>query len=529
MNALFDVNGSFGTPVIGPPEFSTPGELLAHMNRLGVSRSLVWNSAGRDHHCDTGNRELLAAIDGEERFVPAFSIGLDMLLARDGLKELCSHRVRAIRLHPTSLRFNATQIAPVIEAVVEQRPVLLGDIREMPDPAAFATRFPNLSLIITHAMWPQLPVVFDAMRRCPNVLADTSWMHSGGTLEYLCREFGASRVVFGLGGRAHQGASIAALQCAGIRDDERELIAHGSLDRLLGLPPTTPQPATIKQPLWERFMTGKPLGLDIVDAHGHLGPLSYWPMDRQEMADQIPQALRDMDRCGIKTLVVSGLHALFNDPLAGNDLLAETLKHHGERFRGWIVLNPFQADRLTPHIDRWLANPFFVGIKIHPDGWRLPVTDPRYEYVWRTANTHRLPILIHTWDTENNSPAMFREICPKYPHAAFIFAHSGGGDRGRREAEEIVANNANVWLEWCGSFCSTIRWEETLPKIGEDRLLFGTDAIVHDFAWELGRLLSLDLPEEMIRPALNENWNALLARRNTPTPRKQPTHVRLQR
>jgi len=527
---LFDVNGSFGIPVISEPEFKTPADLLAHMNRLGVSRSLVWNVPGRNHHCDTGNRELLSAIAGEERFVPAFSVGLDMLLARDGLKHLQSQRVRALRLFPTSLRFNPIQIAPVIEAVAAHTPVLVGDMREMPDPAAFAERFPNLPLIVTHAMWGHLFPLLDAMRRCPNMLADISWLHSNGTIELLCRQFGAKRVVFGLGGRAHQGACIAALQLAEIRDDERELIAHGNLDRLLGLPATKPQPATITQPLWNKFIQGKPLGVEIIDAHGHLGPLSYWPMDRQELADQIPQTLRDMNRCGIQTLVVSGLHALMNDPVTGNDLLAEKLTPHGERFRGWIVLNPFQTDRLMPHLDRWLANPFFVGIKIHPDSWRLPVTDPRYEYVWRTANTHRLPILMHTWDSPNNSPAMFRDICPKYPHAAFIFGHAGGGDRGRREAEDIVATNSNTWLEWCGSFCSSIPWEETLPKIGKDRLLFGTDAVVHNFAWELGRYLSLDLPEEMLRPALSDNWHALLKRRETgPAPKRKQTHVRLQR
>ena len=71
------------------------------------------------------------------------------------------------------------------------------------------------------------------------------------------------------------------------------------------------------------------------------------------------------------------------------------------------------------------------------------------------------------------------------------------------------------WLEL--SFISPRNGPATVKlvpaKIGQDRLLFGTDAVVHNFAWELGRLLSLDLPEAMIRPALGANLSGLLARR----------------
>lgn len=510
ITAFFDVNGSFGVPVTNPPEFPTAGHLLAHMDRLGISRALVWHVAARDHHADTGNRQLLAEIAGQNRLVPAFRIGPDMLWARNGLTDLsaalAARRVRALRV-------NAAPVGPVIEAVATYKPVLLCDVRELPEPGALAERFPQLPIVLTHMMWGQLPMLLDLMRRQENVHADISWIHTGGTIELLCRQFGARRVVFGLGGRAHQGASIAALLHAEIGDDDRELIAHGNLDRLLGLPATPPRPATITQPLWQQFINREPLGIEVLDAHGHLGPSSTWMLERQELADQIPQALRDMDRCGIRTQIVSGIHALFNDPVAGNDLLAEALQPHGDRFRGWIVFNPHHADRLAPHLDRWLANPFFAGFKILCDYWRVPVTDPRFEIVWRTANAYRLPILIHTWDTACDSPAMLRDICPRYPNAAFLLAHAGGGDRGRREAEELVAGNKNVWLEWCGSFCSSIPWEETLPKVGADRVLFGTDAIYHNFAWELGRLLSLDLPAEMLRPILGANLRALLARR----------------
>jgi hypothetical protein len=44
-------------------------------------------------------------------------------------------------------------------------------------------------------------------------------------------------------------------------------------------------------------------------------------------------------------------------------------------------------------------------------------------------------------------------------------------------------------------------------------MLFGTDGMLHNPVWELGRLLSLDLPEAQIRPMLGETMQGILARR----------------
>jgi len=68
-----------------------------------------------------------------------------------------------------------------------------------------------------------------------------------------------------------------------------------------------------------------------------------------------------------------------------------------------------------------------------------------------------------------------------------------------------------VYLEWCGSFCSSIPWEETLRAVGPRRVVFGTDAMVHDFNWELGRLLSLEVPDGTLTAILGANMRRILA------------------
>ena len=84
----------------------------------------------------------------------------------------------------------------------------------------------------------------------------------------------------------------------------------------------------------------------------------------------------------------------------------------------------------------------------------------------------------------------------------------------RREAEALAAAHPNVWLEWCGSFCSTIPWEESFSRVNPAKMIFGSDAFCHNLVWELGRLLSVDLPQEQVRPMLGDTMRRLLALRH---------------
>jgi len=180
---------------------------------------------------------------------------------------------------------------------------------------------------------------------------------------------------------------------------------------------------------------------------------------------------------------------------------------------GYFTFNPFYGADLVKRFDDAFSRPFFAGFKLLCDYWQTPVTDPRFEPVWRYANERRLPILLHTWEGTCDSPALLSDIVPRYLEARFLLGHSGGGDRGRLEAERLALASPNVYLEFCGSFCAARPWEETLAAVGPDRVVFGTDGIYHDVSWELARLLSVDVPDETKVRILGANMRAVLARR----------------
>jgi len=516
--AWIDVNGSIGCPATAEPKFRNSAQLLARMDRLGVGRAIVFHIGARDYNPTWGNQKLLAELaPGSERLIPAFVVGPSQLYENGAMEHLhqgfASQGVRAIRLCPATLRYRLSQVEPILTEVARYKPIVLVDKSELnvvTDLVPLARMFPEISFVYGHVMWGEFSIALDFMQRCENILLDISTFHMRGAVELVIKKFGPQRLVFGLGPPAHNGASIAELMDVPITGAALEMIAHGNIESLLNLPAWEPQASSCQGRLWTNLLEGKPQNTDILDAHAHIGSLGLLMHTDGSLEEEIADLLQRMDRTGIRTAIVSGLEALFSDPVAGNFSLEEALGSYKDRFLGYVVFNPWYAADLEASLDAFFSGSFFVGFKILCDYWRVPVTDPRFETVWAYAHRHHLPILLHTWEGPYNQPGMLKDIVKNFPDATFLLGHSGGGDEGRREAEELAIANPNVYLEWCGSFCSDTPFEETIRRVGSQQIIFGTDVIPHSPAWEIGRLLSLDVPDETLLPILGANMRKIL-------------------
>jgi predicted TIM-barrel fold metal-dependent hydrolase len=524
-SALIDVNAFYGKSATGASEFPEIKDRLDFMNRLGISMSLVWNTESRQNHALSSNQKMIDEIartpNAKGRIIPALAVSGLMHYERNGIqtlkKQMIAGKTRALRFINVFKRLTLCQLEPVIRGISGLKPFIImrHDESNIEDILGFTEMFPDIPVVLTEVMWGPCVVVFDLMRRRKNIFVDNSWLHSYGAVEQAVKYFGAERVLFGTGHKAHGGAAIAQLARADISDKERQLITHGNLECLLGLkgnakaaPIQSSKPA---DSLWERCLSGKTIGVDIVDAHFHLGPSGGYVLKDHEERSQVKPALEVMNALGIQTVIVSGMQALLGEAVTGNDLLEEVLLPNSDRFKGYLGFNPFYADGLVKNFDRYFAGKFFVGFKTLCSYWGVKMDDPRFKPMWAYANKHRLPILNHTWG--KNDIIQLRDVVKKYPHAHFLLGHSGGSEDGRLEAETLAQENPNVYLEWCGSFCNTVSWEKTLQKVNPNQVVFGTDAMAHDINWELGRLLSLDVPDKILIPILGQNMRRILAQR----------------
>jgi len=507
-------------------DFLSLNALLSHLDRLGIDSAVVWSKAAIPSVWEE-NKRLLADIQNtlgaKNRIFPSLVVIPTMISQKCVMQELKDtmekHNIRAIRALPAHHAYDMLQLEPILEQIKELKPVVFTDMGIRNNVLSFlflAEKFPEMPFIVTNGMWGDMTALFDLMRRRSNVFAETSWIHTEGTIKLLAKEFGSKRIIFGADLRSHNGASIAGLVHAEISNAEKSLVAGGNIIRILGLG-AEKNKKTEKQKgnqLWKDFINGKRLDVPVIDAHTHTGIYSPMPVEETTSSAVIRKMLKYMDRIGIeKSITCLGIMDR-GGTVEGDMNLRKMLKPHRDRFSGYLSFHPLFAKEFTEKLDDFFSDGFFIGFKTICDYWKTPVTDERFTPAWEYADKHRLPILFHTWTGGYDSPGQLKNIVKKYPNAQFILGHSGGSNEGRLEAEELAVKNNNVYLEWCGSFCSSILWEETIARVGKNKILFGSDALCHSIDWELGRLLSLNVPDGDLIPILGSNMEKILAMRH---------------
>ena len=218
------------------------------------------------------------------------------------------NKIAALRFTRGMSAFTLGQIEPIVRELLPLKPVLFLNNAETDgrDILDFARAFPRVPVVLTEAGWGRYNFVFDLMRQRKNIHIETSWLHVWGDFELIVKQFGAERILFGLGEKAHNGAAIAALARADLSDSDREKIAHGNLERLLGSRPVKAMAPPVINSLWSNLLAGRPLGVDTIDAHVHIGPSGGYVLENQAVEDQIGPALDQMKKIGINTMIVSG-------------------------------------------------------------------------------------------------------------------------------------------------------------------------------------------------------------------------------
>lgn len=516
-----DLNYVLGKGSSGEPGYDTPESILQQMDYLDIDRAVVFSAEARDWSGINGNHMLLDSLRPYmERLKPAFIITPRDYYEKGTMEYYQSMAangtVRMFRIVPGKTRTALYECEFVLEALanfpitvqIDSRELKLEDYRTL---AELANKFPAINFLLGQKIWCNMESVFNLMKRCKNVLLDTSWLHVRNTIETAVELFGFERLLFATGHKNQYGASIAALNHAELSPEAREAIAHGNAERLMGLAPlaeklSSPPEILKSKPLWQKFASGESLNnLDIIDAHVHQAPpaaLGYLQFSG-DVANSVPEMVKSMDKFGIAHSIVMGSRALGGNNLAGNREFAQQARLCRDRIHGYFVFNPRQSSDFTEEIlEDFFADGFFAGFKTLSGYWKVQHNDQRYKLMWEFAEKHRLPILIHTW----NDVEPLREVAAAYPHAKLIIAHCGGGDSGRMGAISLAEDFSNVYLEICGTFTASLPLAEAIEKLGNTRFIFGTDAALHDIAYEMGAFLSLPLPDETLLPIMNKNF-----------------------
>lgn len=247
----------------------------------------------------------------------------------------------------------------------------------------------------------------------------------------------------------------------------------------------------------------------IIDMHTHIWGDASTPGSSSNDEQTL---LRMADRYALEALVVmplfGGVCPTSDDVEAANRAVAD-LARRDPRVRPMAyVYPPLGTRHALEQIDRWIADGGFVGLKI----WVSIADDPLvFPLIERMIELDK-PTLIHAMHKSvgqlplESDPKHIAALATRYPQAKLIMPHMGGNFL---YSCAVIAPHANVWTDPSGTYCESGMLEHALRVLGEDRILFGSDAPGADFVNNLAKVLAADLPATALRKILAGNAKRL--------------------
>lgn len=260
----------------------------------------------------------------------------------------------------------------------------------------------------------------------------------------------------------------------------------------------------------EEAFAGLPISCPIIDAHTHIGPyhMSGWHQKYDRVDTGL--VLDDLARLDIDCIVTAPHPMVQERMVEANKIAAEMAAKYPGKVYGYISVVPSCGmDAIKKEVDTYRNNPAFLGFKFLT-AYHGDLLQTEYEYAMDFADEMGCPVLCHEY---GNIPDRkeFVEALKTRHNMKLLIAHQGGGFAAEtRACAPIIRDHENAYMEICGSLDNALPLEAIVDMVGENRVIFGTDAINLDPKYELGKVAFAPLSDEVKKKIFAQNYLEVL-------------------
>ena len=228
--------------IVGEGEPTTHEEILELMDRCHIEKAVAYHAIAKDGEMAGGNMELVKLTEGDDRFLrqwcampSAFGEFMSVEELFAGMKK---YDVTSLRLLPKYCGYSLRPYAlgKMMQAAADCKVPVFINMEEVEIDAFYALckDYPDVNFILGNTAYRMNRYFGPILEECPNFYVTTGNYVSHTGIKTFCDHFGAQKLIFDTGlptGSAT--AAVSLISFAEISQEEKELIAHGNIERLL--------------------------------------------------------------------------------------------------------------------------------------------------------------------------------------------------------------------------------------------------------------------------------------------------------
>ncbi len=242
--------------------------------------------------------------------------------------------------------------------------------------------------------------------------------------------------------------------------------------------------------------------MDIIDSHTHVDEYeAFGWFDPPETLIEL------LDEAGIGRAIIM---TYADAPVLKHDALQYiygACKRYPDRLIGYARINP-HAGTAAALLEEAIVELGMKGLKIHQESITAAAHHDSVVRLVKKAAEFDAPTLFHSGDEPLSLPQQFVKLAEEAPEATIILAHMGGYYH-TEDAIEVCEEYDNLLLDTSACpYPNKVR--EAVDRIGDQRVLFGSDGPGCNPKLELKKLEHASLLEEERQMILYDNIASIL-------------------